>query len=92
MNNTIMIDDFYEFQTTIRRAIKDLVKDPSKRLVLSAKDNPNKSKYKRVKYYLTITDDRNIHFYSLDSLIKGKYAVLASPDLPTVEEETDETL
>jgi len=88
---TEIVDEFYEFQTRIRRLIKDMVKNPTMRVVLSARRNLSKSIYRQIEYVIEIADDKNVHFFDLDDLIKGGFAVPVAPDYPGVEAERDPT-
>lgn len=88
---SIVLDDFYEFQSKIRRLIKDMVKDPNMRVVLSAKRNLSRSALRQIDYVMEITDEKNVHFFNLEDLVKGGFAVPATPDYPEVEAEEDTT-
>ena len=88
---TITSDDFYDFQTKIRRVIKDLVKNAGKKAILSATRDLTKSPHRQVVYTLEIADANLVHIIDNESLNKG-IAIPVSPDFPEVEEDEDPTL
>ena len=87
-----IFDDFTLFRSRLNRLVKDMTFNPSMRVVVSARRDLSKSVYRQIEYILEITDDKNVHFFSIDDLVKGNFAVPAAPNMPEVEEEVDTTV
>lgn len=87
----ITVDDFYSYQTKIRRLIKDLEKDTNKKIILSVVRDLSKSAYRQLQYTMEVVDAEKIHIFDPNNPPQGGYAVPFSPDMPEVEAEKDPT-
>lgn len=90
----IVENDFYKFQTTFRRILKNIAKNPNpttKKIVFSVRRNLQASPLRQLEYIMEIVPANKVHFYDIEELAQENYAIPAAPDYPEVEQEIDST-
>jgi len=87
----IIENDFYQFQTKFRRKLKDLIKDPTKKVIFSVRRNFQASPLRQIEYVMEIVPANQVHLYNIEEMAQKGYAIPATPDFPEVEKETDPT-